>query len=66
MTTYKLGNPLPPVGTRVVHDQYGPAVIARDTVQFGQWFVRFDNPFPDGARTVEEAWCYPHHLTPAP
>lgn len=66
MTTYKLGDRLPPVGTRVVHDEHGPAVIERDVEQFGQWFVRFDNPFPDGSRTVETAWTYPWHLSDAP
>jgi hypothetical protein len=65
MSTYKLGDPLPPVGTRVVHEEHGPATIDRDQVQFEQWFVRFDTPFADGSRMVESAWTYPYHLTPA-
>jgi hypothetical protein len=60
-------SPLPPVGTRVIHALHGPAVIARDREEFGQWFIRFDQPFRgDGGRTVEDAWCYPSNLSPAP
>jgi hypothetical protein len=59
-------SPLPPIGTHVVHEIHGPGVIASVDSPFGQWLIRFDEPFHEGGRLVEEAWTFPHNLRPGP
>jgi hypothetical protein len=64
---YGLNSPLPPVGTRVEHEQHGPGVIVMDHASLGQWAVRFDRPVTlvEGGPTAWSLWLYPYTLSPA-
>lgn len=61
---YHLDDPVPPVGTRVIHAEHGPGAIAADVVDLQQWLVRLDAPVPVGASTTWHMWSYPYLLRP--
>lgn len=64
---YRRGDTTPPVGTRVVHEEYGPGAIAATPTHLQQWWVEFDTPVPvDGqhSHTVNRVWTYPYLLRP--